>query len=151
MPFGLRNVGVTYQRMMTRIFEGMIGAQVKVYIDDIITKTPTIRDHVVNLEAFSKGSNNMWLNPLKCTFAVSIGKFLGYILTNRGIEAHPNKCKVVLELKSPTTVKEVQKLNGKITALSRFMPKVAHRALPFYLLIWKDSTFEWSEACKNAF
>jgi len=82
---------------------------------------------------------------------VPVGKFLGYMLTNRGIEAHPNKCKAVLELKSPTTVRKVQKLNGKITTLSRFMPKVNHRALLLYQLLKKDSIFKWLETCKKAF
>jgi len=73
---------------------------------------------------------------------------VGYMLTNRGIKAYPDKCKVVLELKSPKTIREVQRLNGKITALSRFMLKVAHQALLLYQLLQKGSVFQWPSACE---
>jgi len=153
MPFGMKNANATYQRMMMKVFEGMIAEQVKVYIDDIITKTQTRGSHVADLEAVFQRlrQHNMRLNPLKCTFGVPAGKFLGYMLTNKGIEAHPDKCRAVLELKSPTSVREVQRLNGRIIALSCFMPKVAHRALPLYQLLRKNSTFVWSESCEQAF
>jgi len=153
MPFGLKNAGATYQRMMMKVFEGMIGGQVEVYIDDIITKTQAGGNHVADLEAVFERLRryNMRLNPMKCTFGVPAGKFLGYMLTNRGIEAHPDKCKAVLELKSPISVREVQRLNGRITALSRFMPKAAHKALPLYQLLRKNATFAWSESCEQAF
>jgi len=73
------------------------------------------------------------------------------MLTNRGIKAHPDKCRAILELKSLTSIREVQRLNERITALSHFMPKVTHRALPLYQLLRKNSTFIWSESCEQAF
>ena len=63
----------------------------------------------------------MRLNPHKCVFAVKAGKFLGFMLTNRGIEANPDKCKAILEMKSPSSVKDVQRLLGIIASLSRFL------------------------------
>jgi len=153
MPFELKNARATYQRMMTKVFESMIGERVEVYIDDIIAKMALPANLTAELtEVFSRlRQHNMRLNPHKCTFGISASKFLGYMLTNRGIEAHPDKCRAVLELKSPSSIREVQRLNGRIIALSQFRPKGAHKALPLYQLLWKESSFEWLESCEQAF
>jgi len=84
MPFRLKNAGVTYQHMRTKIFDRMIGKEIEVYIDDIITKTPMGKDHVSDLsQVFNRLRwHNMRLNPAKCTFGVPVGKFLGFMLTH---------------------------------------------------------------------
>ena len=79
----------------------------------------------------------MRLNPTKCTFAVEAGKFLGFMLTQREIEANPDKCKAILEMKSPTSLKEVQQLNGRLADLSRFLAGSALRSLPLFSLLRK--------------
>ena len=65
----------------------------------------------------------MKLNPTKCAFGVSVGKFLGFIVNNRGIEANPDKIRVVLDMRQPSNTKEVQRLTGRIAALSRFVSR----------------------------
>ena len=110
MPFGLKNVGATYQRLMNRMFQKQIGATMEVYIDDMLVKSTTTGLHIAHLsEAFQILRNyNMKLNPVKCAFGVSAGKFMGFIFNHRGIEVNPDKIKVVLDMSSPSGIKEVQ-------------------------------------------
>jgi hypothetical protein len=100
MSFGLKNAGVTYQRMMSKVFAGQIGRILEVYIDDMIVKTPEHKDPVMDLEeTFDQLRRyDLRLNPNKCTFSVEAGKFLGFILTNRGIEVNLDKCSAVLNM-----------------------------------------------------
>ncbi|MCI34583.1 gag-pol polyprotein, partial [Trifolium medium] len=123
MPFGLKNAGATYQRLMDRVFAQKIGRNLEVYIDDMVVKTTMEGSHHEDLEDIlaSVRKYNMRLNPAKCSFGVQAGKFLGFMLTNRGIEANPEKCQAIIDMRSPTSVKEVQQLTGRITALSRFL------------------------------
>ncbi|XP_072084556.1 uncharacterized protein [Arachis hypogaea] len=93
----------------------------------------------------------MRLNPFKCAFAMEAGKFLGFMITQRGVEANPEKCRAVLQMKSPGCIKDVQRLAGRLTALSRFLGASAARALPFFNLMKKGMTFEWTPACEEAF
>ena len=147
MPFGLKNAEATYQRMMNRVFQGLLGEKVEVYIDDIIVKTPLGGDHSADLGSVFERlrAHDMRLNPSKCTFGVRVGKFLGFMLTQRGIEVNPEKCQAVLQMRSPCTIKEVQQLTGRVTALSRFMTRSAHRTLPLYNLLKKGKDFEWTD------
>ena len=110
MPFGLKNAGATYQRLVNRMFQKQIGTTMEVYIDDMLVKSTTAELHFPHLaEAFQILRNyNMKLNPAKCAFGVSVGKFLGLIVNHRGIEANPDKIKVVLDMPSPSGIKEVQ-------------------------------------------
>ncbi|CAA7030103.1 unnamed protein product [Microthlaspi erraticum] len=93
----------------------------------------------------------MKLNPTKCTFAVTSGEFLGYIVTKRGIEANPKKIAAVLELPSPKTTREVQRLTGRIAALNRFISRSTDKCLPFYQLLRGNKRFEWDSKCEEAF
>ena len=109
MPFGLKNVGATYQRLVNRMFQKQIGTTMEVYIDDMLVKSTTVELHIAHLsEAFQILRNyNMKLNPAKCAFGVSTGKFLGFIVNHRGIEANPDKIKAALDMPSPSGIKEV--------------------------------------------
>ena len=121
MPFGLKNAGATYQRLVNKIFKPLIGHTMEVYVDDMITKSKEPRDHVKHLEETFEllRKYEMKLNPEKCAFGVSSGKFLGFLVSHRGIEANPEKIRAVTDMKSPRTVKEVQSLTGKLAALTR--------------------------------
>ena len=112
MPFGLKNAGDTYQRLVNRMFQKQIGTTMEVYIYDMLVKSTTAELHIAHLsEAFQILRNyNMKLNPAKCAFGVSAGKFLGFIVSHRGIEANPDKIKVMLDMPSPSGIKEVQRL-----------------------------------------
>ena len=129
MPFGLKNVGATYQRLVNKMFHKQIRASMEVYIDDMLVKSVKAELHIAHLaEAFQVlKSYNMKLNPAKCTFGVSTEKFLGFIVNSRGIKANPDKIKVVLDMLPPSNVKEIQRLNGRIAALSRFVSKASNK------------------------
>ena len=107
MSLGLKNAGATYQILVNRIFRKQIGASMEVYIDDMLVKSTTTELHIAHLvEAFLILKEcNMKLNLAKCAFGVSVGKFLGFIVNNRGIEANPNKIKAVLDMLSPSSIK----------------------------------------------
>ena len=80
----------------------------------------------------------MKLNPAKCAFGVSAGKFLGFIVNYTGIEANPYKIKAVLDMPSPSGIKEVQRLTGRIAALSRFVSKASDKCQPFFQILKKS-------------
>ena len=91
----------------------------------------------------------MKLNPSKCAFGVSSGKFLGFIVSQRGIEANPEKFRAILEMSSPRTTKEVQSLTGRVAALNRFVSKATNKCLPFFKALKK--AFAWIDECEAAF
>ncbi|CAL9006556.1 unnamed protein product, partial [Prunus brigantina] len=153
MPFGLKNAGATYQRLVNKIFKEQIGKTMEVYMDDMLVKAPRRADHLKNLtEAFSLlRQYRMKLNPSKCTFGVSSGRFLGYLVTQRGIEAHPRQIKAILEMKSPSTVKEIQSLTGRAAALNRFLSRSTDKCKPFFKALKKGQRDKWDEECEAAF
>ena len=147
MPFGLKNAGATYQRLMNKMFVHQIGRNVQVYVNDMLVKSLRKDNHLDNLrETFDTlRSYNMKLNPNKCAFGVMAGKFLGFMVSQRGIEVNPEKIRAIMELEPPMTVKEVQSLNGKIAALNRFISKATDKCLPFFCTLRKS--FEWTDEC----
>ena len=141
MPFGLKNAGSTYQRMMTRMFEPQLGKSIEVYIDDMVVKSKVVSEHVGDLEDIFEilRKQKLRLNASKCSFGVGLGKFLGYMVTHRGIEINPNQIKAINSLKPPRNPKEVQKLTGMTAALNRFISRSTDRCRPYFLLMnkWK--------------
>ena len=94
-------------------------------------------------------SYNMKLNPRKCAFEVTAGKFLGFMVSQRGIKANPDKIRAIIEMTPARNVKEVQSFNGKVAALNRFVWKATEKCLPFFLTLKKS--FEWTAECQRAF
>lgn len=111
----------------------------EVYMDDMITKSLKAWDHLKHLEeTFSNlWKCNMKLNPDKCTFGVQAGKFLGYMVSEQGIEANLQKIKAILDLKSPSTLKELQSLTGRLAALSKYLSKATDRCFTFFHIMKK--------------
>ncbi|RVX20602.1 Retrovirus-related Pol polyprotein from transposon 17.6 [Vitis vinifera] len=122
MPFGLKNAGATYQRLMTKIFKPLIGRSVEY---------------------------DMKLNPSKCAFGVSAGKFLGFMVSQRGIEVSPDQVKAVMETPPPRNKKELQRLTGKLVALGRFIARFTDELRPFFLRYEKLEA-GWTDNCQNA-
>uniref|UniRef100_A0A2N9FDC4 Uncharacterized protein n=1 Tax=Fagus sylvatica TaxID=28930 RepID=A0A2N9FDC4_FAGSY len=151
MPFGLKNAGATYQRLVNKMFHDQIERNVEVYVDDMLVKSKENEDHLTDLKETFQAlrTYNMKLNPEKCAFGVSSGKFLGFMVSQRGIEANPDKIKAILEMSPPTTVKEVQSLTGKAAALNRFVSRSMDKCLPFFKILRK--AFQWTEECQRAF
>ena len=92
---------------------------------------------------------NMKLNPSKCAFGVSLGKFLEFMVSHKRIEANPDKIQAILDMKLPRSIKEVQSLTGQVTALNMFVSKAIDKCLPFFKVLKK--TFEWTDECQKAF
>ena len=137
MSFGLKNAGATYQRLMDKVFSHLMGKCVEVYIENMVVKFPSHHQHAQDLSTVFSALRqyNLRLNPDKYVFGVDRGKFLGFILTQRNIEANPEKCNVIIEMRSPTSIKEVQRLIGRLTFISRFLPKPAEQIQPIIQLL----------------
>ncbi|KAL0448047.1 UNVERIFIED_CONTAM: Retrovirus-related Pol polyprotein from transposon opus [Sesamum latifolium] len=152
MPFGLKNAGAMYQRLVNKMFKGQIGTTMEVYVDGMLVKSKKEKDHLRDLkQAFEvMRAYGMKLNPKKCTFRVRGGKFLGYMVSERGIEANPEKIEAITRLQSPKTLKEVKKLTGKIASLSHFISRSADRSLLFFKSLGKTKWFKWTEECEQA-
>jgi ribonuclease HI len=153
MSFGLKNAGATFQRSMDTAFSQQIGRNLEVYIDDLVAKTKEGNSHADDLEEILSQVRRyrIRLNPAKCSFGVQAGKFLGFLLTRRGIEANPEKCQAIISMRSPSCVKEVQQLTGRLAALSRFLSCAGDKAFSFFASIKKKEKFEWTPECEEAF
>ena len=153
MSFGLKNAGSTYQRMMTRMFESLLGKNIEIYIDDMVVKRKMVSEHLGDLRIIFETLRNykLRLNASKCSFGVGSSKFLGYMVTHRGIEVNPDQIKAINNLRAPQNPKVVQKLTGMVATLNRFISWSADRCRPFFLLINKWKGFEWTEECATAF
>ncbi|GKV40302.1 hypothetical protein SLEP1_g47964 [Rubroshorea leprosula] len=239
MPFGLKNVGATYQKMVTIVFRDQIGRNLEVYVDDIVVKSLKADDHLTDLaetfnnlrqnrmrlnpakcifgvefekflgfmvsrrgievnpekiraiaemeplksvkdiqrltgrslkaddhltdlaETFNNlRQNRMRLNPAKCIFGVESGKFLGFMVSRRGIEVNPEKIRAITEMEPPKSVKDIQRLTGRVAALHRFISKSADKCLPFFKIMrsvaqkdesGKQKKFEWTQECQATF
>ncbi|GJS52426.1 reverse transcriptase domain-containing protein [Tanacetum coccineum] len=158
MPFGLKNAGATYQRLVDSTFQSQIGRNLEAYVDDMVIKSKDEKDLLADIaETFENlKAINMKLNPKKCSFGVEEGKFLGYMVTSEGIRANPKKTKAISDLTSPKTLKEMQSLSGKLASLNRFLAKSAERALPFFNTlknITKENKHEyrWTSEAEEAF
>ncbi|XP_010676986.1 uncharacterized protein LOC104892696 [Beta vulgaris subsp. vulgaris] len=152
MPFGLKNAGATYQRLVNAMFKDQLGDTMEVYIDDMLVKSKNSHDHVSHLQQSFDVIRRygMKLNPTKCSFGVSAGKFLGYIVTKRGIEASPDQIKAILNIQSPRNVKEIQKLTGRVAALNRFISKSSDMCRLLYDVLKKNKGFNWTPEHEQA-
>ena len=151
MPFGLKNAGATYQRLVNHMFRPQIGRNVEVYVDDMLVKSIDEGSHLDDLQETFETLRRykMKLNPSKCAFGVSSGKFLGFMVSQREIEANPDKIQAILDMKPPKNIKEVQSLAGRVAALNRFVSKATDKCLPFFKVLRK--AFEWTDECQKAF
>ena len=151
MPFGLKNACASYQRLMNKMFAQQIRRNVQVYVDDMLVKSRREEDHLEDLrETFDTlHSYNIKLNPGKCAFGVTARKFLGFMVSQRGIEANLDKIWAIMEMAPLRYVKEVQSLKGKIVTLNRFVLKATDKCLPFFRMLKKS--FKWTAECQQAF
>lgn len=124
-----------------------------VYIDDMLVKSKKGNSHLTDLrEAFEVLQRyRIKLNLVKCTFGVSSGKFLGFMVNQRGIEANLEKIRAVLDMEPPKNMKQLQCLNGKIVALNRFMSRSTDKCLPFFKVLKTKGQFERTPECQVAF
>ena len=139
--------------MMTRMFRDKIGCTVEVYIDDMMVKSKQEKRHIEDLQGVFEvlRQHKLRLNADKCAFGVGAGKFLGYLITSRGIEVNPDQIEAVKRLKLPSNPKEVQVLTRMLVALNLFIFKFVDRCRLFYQLLKKWKGFQWDEECEKAF
>jgi hypothetical protein len=152
MSFGLRNAGATYQRCMQHVFGDHIGRTIEAYIDDIVVKTRKADNLVSDLRiAFGcLRANRVKLNPEKCVFGVPRGMLLGYIVSQRGIEANPEKVAALERMGPIRDLKGVQQVLGCLAALSRFISRLGEKGLPLYRLLKKHEQFSWTVEAQEA-
>ena len=120
MPFGLKNAGSTDQWMMTKMFEPQLCRSIEVYVDDMVVKSKVVSEHVGDLTNIFGilRKHKLRLNASKCSFGVGSRKFLGYMMTHRGIKVNPDQIKAISNLQPPRNPKEVQKLTGMTAAMN---------------------------------
>lgn len=124
----------------------------EVYIDDMVVKSKQVESHLLDLQrTFDRlRQYHMKLHPAKCSFGLSSGKFLGYLMTHRGIVANTDQIRDIQDMPSPKTKKEVQKLTGRLDAISQFISRLSDRCKPFFDILRKAATFWWTSECEDA-
>ena len=150
MPFELKNLGATYQRLVNKMFN-KIGRNMEVYMDNMLVKSKKELAHLDDLkETFTTLKQyQIKLNPSKCAFRVVSGKFLRFMVSQKRIEANSEKTRAILNMTSPKTIKEIQKLIGRIAALNRFFSRAMDNCLPFFKTL--KQTFTWIDECEIVF
>ena len=136
---------------MTKNFKPLISQIVEVYIDDIVVKSKTKSEHALHLEETFRlmRSYSMKLYLSKCAFCISMGKFMGFMVTQIGIEVNPDQIRVVMEM-SALSNKELQHLMGRLAALGRFIARFIDKLWPFFLALKGENTTRWTNDCKQA-
>ena len=133
------------------MFNKQIGRNMEVYVDNMLVKSKEELAHLDNLrEMFATLKQyQMKLNPSKYVFGVASSKFLGFMVSQRGIEVNPEKVQAIINMASPRTVKEVLKLTRRISALNRFVSRATDKCLPFFKTL--KQAFAWTDECEAAF
>ncbi|KAG9458315.1 hypothetical protein H6P81_002823 [Aristolochia fimbriata] len=153
MPFGLKKAGATYKRAMQNIFDDFLHKRVECYVDDLVVKTKQRANHLLDLRAVFERLRRFQLkmNPLKCTFGVTSGKFLGFLVHHRGIKIDQSKIDAIQKMPEPRNVSELKSFQGHLAYIRRFISNLAGRCQPFSRLLKKGTPFEWDDSCRHAF
>jgi len=143
MPFGLKNAGATYQRAMRTIFRDHLRKMVECYVDDIVVETRNKNDHLHNLKIMFDiiRAHQLKMNPTKSFLGVSSGKFLGFIVTSKGMHLDSDKVKAIQNSHPPKTLKELRGLQGRLAYIRRFIANLLGRYQPFTGLMKKGVSF----------
>ena len=146
-------MGATYQRLVTKMFRSLLGSTMEVYIDDMLVKSKQRPDHAAHLQQTFNllREYGMKLNPLKCAFGVSANLFLGFMVTQRGIEDNPAPLKAILQSSALNSKKGIQQPTGRLAALGRFISRFTDRLKPFFATLRGANWAEWNEECDRAF
>ena len=153
MPFGLCNAPATFQRAMQSVLAGLEWRDCFVYIDDILIASTTFEEHLRHLEqVFDRlRTANLRLKPKKCRFLCEEVKYLGHVISVRGVLPDPDKTDQVKSFPTPRDVTQVRQFLGLASYYRRFVPKFAKIAAPLHALLKKENTFEWTSECTVAF
>ena len=132
MPFGLQNTSATYQWALVTLFHDMMHKEIEVYVDDMIAKSHTVKDRLVDLRKLSKRliKYRLRLNHNKCFFGASSGKLLGFIVSQRGIEVDPAKVQAIWDMPTPRTEKQIRSFLGKVNYIGSLHSAVDYHMWP---------------------
>ena len=150
MLFSLKNAGATYQWVAITLLHDLIHKEVQVYVDDMIVKSKDHEGHIPALQKFFERVRfyKLRLNSKKCTFGVTSRKLLGFMVSHRGIKVDPKNIKVIVEMKSPRTEKEIRGFLGRIQYISRFITQLILICEPLFRLLKKEFPIVWNEQCQ---
>ncbi|PKI40360.1 hypothetical protein CRG98_039249, partial [Punica granatum] len=131
----------------------MMHKEVEVYVDDMIAKSKEGEDHLVNWKRLFNRLKEykLRLNLAKCTFGARLGKLLGFVVSERGIEVDPDKVKAIKELPPPSSIREVRGFLGRLNYIARFIANLTDKCQPLFRLLCKNAAIEWNEECQKAF
>src|SRR5579883_2025409 len=137
---------------MLECFRDQVGTSVEVYVDDIVVKSKKVDDLIPDLEHTFANLRRfrVKLNPEKCVFGVPKGKLLGFVVSERGIEANKEKITAITSMGPIGNLKGVQRLTGCFVALSRFISRLGERGMPLYKLLKKPDCFQWTNEAQEA-
>jgi hypothetical protein len=152
MPEGLKSANPTFTRTTGEVFKPQIGKNIQAYVDDLIVKSVERSNHISDLaETFANMRRaRLKLNPKKCIFGVTKGKILGCLISAKKIEVNLDKIKAIWEMEEPKT-KDIQKLNGRVASLNRFISRSVERSLPFFKALKGKEKIEWGPEQSKAF
>ena len=138
---------------MVTLFHNMIHHEIEVYVDDMIAKSRTTQDHLIDLRKLFQRLKKyqLRLNPNKCAFGVTSGKLLGFIVSGRGIEIDPAKVQAIRSMPAPKTEKEIRSFLGRINYIARFIAQLTTTCEPLFKLLRKDVKIKWTKDCQKAF
>jgi hypothetical protein len=153
MPEGLKIVGGSFSKMTAKVLCSQIGRNVLTYVDDIIIKSTKKENHTADLqETFANFRKaGLKINPEKCIFGVKKGKFLGCLMSTKGIEANPSKIDAILRMEPLKLRKGAQRLTGRLASLNRFISRSAERNLPFFEVLKSAEVFQSGPIQQKAF
>jgi len=153
MPLGLTNTVATFQRLMDLVLSGVSLSVCICYLDDLILHSTTLDQHLENLEMILQKlyGANLKLKPSKCFFLQTSVKFLGHLVSSRGLETDGEKTRLIEEWPVPTSLKQLRGFLGLAGYYRRFVKDFSKKAAPLNDLLKKSSRFQWTPACQSAF
>ncbi|GJV29965.1 reverse transcriptase domain-containing protein [Tanacetum coccineum] len=156
LPFGLKNAGATYQRLIDKVFSCQVGRNMEVNVDEMVIKSDSKEEMLADIKETLERLRviNLKLNPKKCSFGVEEGRFSGHLIIKQGIKADPSKVKAISDLQPPKSVSEIQSLDKKLAEINRYLSKGADKTLPFMRTL-KNCTsgkmVQWTTEADKAF
>ena len=153
MPFGLKNVLATFQRLMDRVLSGLQGIELFVYMDDIVIYSRSLKEHNEKLAKLlgQLKTAGLILQPDKCRFLCKEIGYLGHVISQEGVKPDPKKVEAVTLFPCPKGRKNVKQFRGLAGYYRRFIPDFARIARPLNTLLKKNVPFAWTDAAQEAF